>query len=92
MLFLLSIIFFALVNLAPGGPLSGYGQSRRIPPERAAQLKRQLGLDKPLPTQYVIWLVGNDWLKVDTNGDGLPDAHGTPMGIPSGSIPRSISW
>lgn len=90
MMFLLSIIFFALVNLAPGGPLSGYGQSRRVPPERAAQLKRQLGLDKPLPTQYVIWLVGNDWMKVDTNGDGLPDAYGTRRGVLRGDFGYSF--
>jgi peptide/nickel transport system permease protein len=90
MVFLLSIIFFALVNLAPGGPLSGYGQSRRVPPERAAQLKRQLGLDKPLPMQYVIWLVGNDWMKVDTNGDGLPDAAGTRHGILRGDFGYSF--
>jgi len=90
MLFLLSIIFFALVNLAPGGPLSGYGQSRRIPPERASQLKRQLGLDKPLPLQYAIWLVGNDWMTVDTNGDGVPDAAGTRRGILRGDFGYSF--
>jgi len=90
MMFLLSIIFFALVNLAPGGPLSGYGQSRRVPPERAAQIKRQLGLDKPLPSQYVIWLVGNDWMKVDTNGDNLPDAYGTRRGVLRGDFGYSF--
>ncbi len=38
-LFLLSILFFALVNLAPGGPLAGYGGARRLPPEQAAILR-----------------------------------------------------
>src|SRR5689334_4800037 len=33
LLFLLSIILFTLVNIAPGGPLSAYG-GRRIRPER----------------------------------------------------------
>ena len=70
LLFLLSIMFFALVNLAPGGPLAGQGQSRHIGPEKIELLKRQFGLDKPLPTQYLIWLVGNDWMKVDADGDG----------------------
>ena len=90
MMFLLSIIFFALVNLAPGGPLSGYGQERHVPPERIAQLKRQLGLDKPLPVQYVIWLVGNDWMKIDTNGDGTPDSYGTRHGILRGDFGYSF--
>ena len=90
MMFLLSIVFFALVNLAPGGPLSGYGQARRIPPQEAAKLKRQLGLDKPLPFQYVVWLVGNDWMKVDLNGDGIPDSYGTRRGVLRGDFGYSF--
>jgi peptide/nickel transport system permease protein len=86
LLFLLSIILFGLVNLAPGGPLAGQGQSRHIPPAKAAILKRQFGLDKPLPLQYVIWLVGNDWMQVDSNGDGLPDSAGTRKGILRGDF------
>jgi len=90
MMLLLSVVFFALVNLAPGGPLSGYGGTRHVPPERVAQLKRQLGLDKPLALQYAIWLVGNDWMKIDTNGDGIPDSHGTRLGILRGDFGYSF--
>lgn len=86
LLFLLSIILFALVNLAPGGPLSAYGQGRRLRPEQAELLKRQFGLDKPLPLQYVYWLVGNDWTKVDTNGDGVADESGSRLGILRGDF------
>src|SRR5215510_8748986 len=86
LLFLLSVILFGLVNLAPGGPLAGQGQSRHISPEKASILKRQFGLDKPLPVQYVIWLVGNDWMQVDSNGDGLPDEPGTRKGILRGDF------
>jgi peptide/nickel transport system permease protein len=86
LLFLLSIVLFALVNLAPGGPLAGQGQSRHINPEKAIILKRQFGLDKPLPTQYVIWLVGNDWMRVDANGDGILDSYGTRRGILRGDF------
>jgi len=28
-------------------------------------LTRQLGLDKPIYVQYIYWLIGNDWTKVD---------------------------
>jgi len=86
LLFLLSIILFALVNLAPGGPLAGQGRSRHISPEKVEQLKRQFGLDQPLPTQYLIWLVGNDWMKVDTNGDGIKDSYGTRYGVLRGDF------
>jgi peptide/nickel transport system permease protein len=88
--FLLSIALFALVNLAPGGPLAGQGQSRHIPPERAAALKRQFGLDKPLPLQYIIWLAGNDWMKVDADGDGVLESNGTRQGILRGDFGYSF--
>jgi peptide/nickel transport system permease protein len=86
LLFLLSFLFFTLVNLAPGGPLAGQGQSRHIRPEKIEILKRQFGLNKPLPTQYVIWLVGNDWMKVDADGDGVEESYGTRQGILRGDF------
>ncbi len=89
-MFLLSILFFALVNLAPGGPLAGYGQARRIPAERIAIIKRQLGLDKPIAFQYVVWLIGNDWMKVDMDGDGTPDSPGVRRGVLRGDFGYSF--
>ncbi|MCC6986095.1 MAG: ABC transporter permease, partial [Anaerolineales bacterium] len=86
LLFFLSVLLFALVNLAPGGPLSGQGQSRHIDPDKVELLKRQFGLDKPLPTQYLIWLVGNDWMQVDRDGDGVMDGYGTRLGILRGDF------
>jgi peptide/nickel transport system permease protein len=86
LLFLLSIVLFVLVNLAPGGPLAGQGQSRHINPEKVELLKRQFGLDKPLPTQYLIWLVGNDWMKVDADGDGFAESLGKRKGILRGDF------
>ncbi|GAB4503688.1 MAG: ABC transporter permease [Anaerolineales bacterium] len=81
LLFLLSVLLFALVNVAPGGPLAGHGQSRHISPDKIELLKRQFGLDKPLPTQYLVWLIGNDWMRVDLNGDGVAESYGTRRGI-----------
>ena len=86
LLFLLSIFLFALVNLAPGGPLAGQGRSRQIRPEKIEILKRQFGLDKPLPTQYLIWLVGNDWMQVDSDGDGIEESFGARKGILRGDF------
>ncbi len=65
LLLLVSIVIFVLVNLAPGGPLAGHSKSRRMKPERAERLRHQLGLDQPLHVQYLVWLVGNDWLQED---------------------------
>jgi peptide/nickel transport system permease protein len=86
MLFLLSLLLFTLVNLVPGGPLAGYGRTRRINPEKIEQLKRQFGLDKPVAMQYLIWLVGNDWMEVDADGDGVMDSRGERRGILRGDF------
>ena len=86
MLFLLSLILFVLINIVPGGPLAGYGRTRRINPEKVEQLKRQFGLDKPLPVQYVVWLAGNDWMQIDSDGDGVLDSQGERKGILRGDF------
>ena len=87
MLFLISILLFTLVNIAPGGPLAGYSRSRsRRSEERTEMLKRQFGLDKPLPMQYVIWLIGNDWMKIDADGDGIAESRGERQGILRGDF------
>jgi len=85
-LLLLSIALFAMVNIVPGGPLAGQGRSRRVRPEKAEILKRQFGLDQPIYVQYVIWLVGNDWMQVDADGDGLEDSFGDRRGILRGDF------
>ena len=86
MLLIVSFVLFALVNLAPGGPLSQYSRSRRMTAERAAALKRQFGLDKPLAVQYIVWLVGNDWMAIDTDGNGITDSYGTRKGVLRGDF------
>ena len=85
-MFLLSILFFGLVNLVPGGPLAGYGGGRHMPPEQAAILRRQLGLDKPLPFQYVVWMIGNDWMKVGSSAGAGVMNYGTRHGILRGDF------
>ena len=56
--FLLTIMVFAMVHLLPGDPadilLSGEGGAGD-PVVREALMK-ELGLDKPLPVQYLVWL------------------------------------
>ena len=51
-----SLIVFAIIHLIPGDPviqMVGYGQSSA---QEIANLHHQLGLDLPLPVQYVRWL------------------------------------
>jgi peptide/nickel transport system permease protein len=86
MLILVSIILFALVNIAPGGPMSAYSRTNRIPEEKKEAIRRSFGLDQPLPVQYIVWLVGNDWMAIDTDGNGITDSYGTRKGVLRGDF------
>ncbi len=55
-LFILSLLLFAMVRAAPGGPLSTAYRNPNVTKEQIELLKKQLGLDRPLPVQYVSWL------------------------------------
>lgn len=92
LLVIISIVLFTLVNLAPGGPLAGRGQSKRLKPEQIAILKRQFGLDQPVWKRYVFWLAGNDWTRIDTDGDGIKDSYGEGKGILRGDFGMSYRY
>ncbi|HLH74705.1 MAG TPA: ABC transporter permease [Chloroflexota bacterium] len=55
-LFGVSIVIFLLINVLPGDPLAGLLAPDATPADRAV-LAKQLGLDEPLPVQYVHWLI-----------------------------------
>lgn len=58
MLFALTIIVFALAQAAPGDPFSGRMLDPNIDPEVYNQQREALGLNDPLPVQYLDW-IGN---------------------------------
>jgi peptide/nickel transport system permease protein len=53
LLLVVSVLVFALIHAAPGGPIEMYLENPNVRPEDIARLKRDLGLDRPLPVQYV---------------------------------------
>jgi len=53
--FLVTVISFALLRLTPGDPVLVYAGEEHDPATLAA-LRHSLGLDRPLPVQYVLWL------------------------------------
>lgn len=55
MLFFISLVAFLLVKLAPGDPVAAY-ITPRMAPEDIERIRQSLGLDKPLVTQYILWL------------------------------------
>jgi peptide/nickel transport system permease protein len=90
MLFIISVLLFALVNLTPGGPMAGVGRRGRGAVERQEALERQFGLDQPLWQQYIFWMVGNDWMEIDEDGDGEVDSYGVRKGVLRGDFGVSI--
>jgi peptide/nickel transport system permease protein len=88
-LFIISIILFMLMQ-AFGDPIASLGQ--RTPPRQAdrERLRRQLGLDQPVYVQYLVWLVGNDWMKIDMDGDGVAETPGKRLGVVRGDFGNSL--
>jgi peptide/nickel transport system permease protein len=56
LLFGLTIIVFTMIHLAPGDPALAFVSEQSIDPQVVAQVRKNLGLDQPLPVQYAIWL------------------------------------
>jgi peptide/nickel transport system permease protein len=55
MLFGVSVILFAIMRLAPGGP-EAVLVGGELSPEVTAQVRARLGLDRPLLVQYASWI------------------------------------
>ena len=53
-----TLLTFALIRLVPGDPILLLVGERDIDPKRHAELRADLGLDKPLLTQYGIYISG----------------------------------
>ncbi|MBN1890381.1 MAG: ABC transporter permease [Thermoflexales bacterium] len=90
LLLIISAVLFVLAN-EMGDPLASFGGRRRVRSEDRARLTRQLGLDKPILIQYLIWLAGNDWMQVDLDGDGVAETFGTRRGVLRGDFGDSFT-
>lgn len=55
MLFVISIISFALMNLAPGNPAHAF-ITPKMSAAQVTRIKESLGLNDPIPIRYVKWL------------------------------------
>ncbi len=58
LLFGVSIIGFALMHLAPGGPLAVYTMNPTVTAQDIERVKHEFGLDQPVYVQYVKWATG----------------------------------
>ncbi|HVU11968.1 MAG TPA: ABC transporter permease [Phototrophicaceae bacterium] len=87
----ITVIAFLIMMSAPGDPITLITFSPRRDAASVASMKHQLGLDQPVLTQYLYWLIGNDWVKLDTNADGTV-TYGTRKGLLRGDLGESITY
>jgi len=55
-LFVISVLVFALIQVMPNNPLSVYQNNPDISPEDLLRLEQEYGLRDPLPVKYAKWL------------------------------------
>lgn len=72
-----SIAVFLMLHLVPGDPIAVMFADSALPPEQVAMLRKQLGLDDPLPVQYLRFMgnavQGDLGRSIRTNRPVLPE-------------------
>jgi peptide/nickel transport system permease protein len=89
LLFIISVLLFVLMSNI-GDPLVTLGGRKMMRAADRERLTRQLGLDKPIFLQYLYWLIGNDWTRIDLDGDGMAETSGTRHGVLRGEFGNSL--
>lgn len=60
----ISVVLFTVLALAPGDPFEELATNPNVPPEVRQNLRKQFGLDDPVPVRYTRWLTSmakGDW-------------------------------
>ena len=91
LLILITIIVFVLLKTA-GDPLAYLANDPTVSPEDKIALRRSLGLDDPIPLQFIYWLIGDDFVIRDIDLDGESETPGTRRGILRGDFGESIRF
>jgi peptide/nickel transport system permease protein len=89
LMFIISLLLFVLAQNI-GDPIATMGGRNPLRSTDRIRLQRQLGLDQPIYLQYVYWLIGNDWTKIDVDGDGIKETTGRRKGILRGDFGKSL--
>lgn len=69
----ITLFAYLLLWLAPGSVVERLFLAPNINAETRERLAKQLGINDPFHIQYLRWLVGDDWLRWDNDGDGVSD-------------------
>jgi len=106
-LFGITLLSYGLMLGAPGGPVAAMYFRPGTPPREIEQASARLGVNDPFHIQYLRWLLGDDWMRWDSDGDGIsdgsfilpldadgdgePEAPGTRKGILRGDFGQSFA-
>ncbi|MDM8532694.1 ABC transporter permease [Anaerolineales bacterium HSG25] len=61
LIWLTSLIAFTVYQFAPGGPLQFLDDDPNVTSADYDRLERVYGIDRAIPIQYIVWVVGEDW-------------------------------
>jgi ABC-type dipeptide/oligopeptide/nickel transport system permease component len=89
-LFGVSILIFLMIHLVPGDPVEVMLHETVASEQAIITMRRSLGLDRPLPEQYLIWLVGNTFTDSRPEEAESGEGAGIRLGIIRGDFGRSI--
>ncbi len=104
----ITLLSYLIIVAAPGDPVSIMTFDPGIRPEVRERLALQMGVSDPWTVQYLRWLLGDDWMRwdstgdgiadhaiiipLDVNGDGEPEPPGNRLGILRGDFGRSFAF
>ncbi len=83
LLWLVSMIGFAVLYLAPGGPLAQFALVPGMSQAELARIAEQMGLNRPIPEQYWEWftrLLSGDWGHSYRDGQPVIGIIGSHLG------------
>lgn len=77
----ISIVIYAILLSAPGGPLAKFANNPKVTEEQRAKFLAAWGLDQPIPVQYCRWM---GFCDPDQAGIAFLRKSGVPNFLPSG--------
>lgn len=77
----ITVFGYLIVLITPGDPVAILAFDPKIRQDERERLAIKLGIRDPFPVQYLRWMIGDDWMMVDTNADGEVDSWGDNYGI-----------
>lgn len=82
----ISVIIYAILLIAPGGPEARFAQNPRISAAQVEAFRHRWGLDDPIPLQYCKWLgvCGDKPFLINALPGGSVDVLGIKVDLPGG--------